>query len=282
MTARRLKRLLAALICLLLLTALVLGALESPYPEAEGTEFDRPTRLQQPTGAGAGRPGVLRVSTYNVRRGKGNDGHRDLNRAAAVLRSSDVVGVQELSANLLYGLAPQAAQLADQLGMAYRFAPTIQKWFQPHFGNALLSRLAVRKWRSVPLPHGDGASGGFRNFVEAELVFRGVGVNVINTHLDRDALSARQLAFVISAFRKAEGPVILLGDLNVRPGNPQLKALTNEGAIDALEQILGRVDRVDWILVRGLEVVDGGMTPRGISDHPHFWVDLALTGAADL
>ena len=42
----------------------------------------------------------FRVDNYNVQRGKGEDGVRDLTRAAAVLQGADIAGIQELSGTL--------------------------------------------------------------------------------------------------------------------------------------------------------------------------------------
>ena len=33
--------------------------------------------------------------------------------------------------------------------------------------------------------------------------------------------------------------------------------------------------RIDWIITRGMTIHGGGMIPRGVSDHPCFWVDMS-------
>ena len=32
--------------------------------------------------------------------------------------------------------------------------------------------------------------------------------------------------------------------------------------------------RIDWIILKGFEVLQRGMIPAGFSDHPYFWVEV--------
>ena len=74
--------------------------------------------------------------------------------------------------------------------------------------------------------------------------------------------------------------MILLGDFNTRQNHPLLIQLFEQpGVVDAVNAALGSkktAEKVDWIITRGFNVLGGGMTPLGISDHPAFWVDLAI------
>jgi hypothetical protein len=42
-------------------------------------------------------------------------------------------------------------------------------------------------------------------------------------------------------------------------------------------QAIGPFWRLDWIVTKGFEVVQGDFTPRGISDHAHYWVELVFS-----
>ena len=105
-------------------------------------------------------------------------------------------------------------------------------------------------------------------------------VTILVTHLDRGELRLHQLENVLEAFKR-HLPAILLGDLNsTRTDLPLKDLLESNHAQDAVRQALGDQDRdgrVDWILTRGFEILDGGMHPEGPSDHPQYWARLALS-----
>ena len=96
----------------------------------------------------------LRVATYNIHAGAGEDGRYDLARTAAAIRDldADVVGLQEVDVH--WGArsewADTAQELADRLGMRVFFAPIYSldppAEGQPRreYGVAVLSR-----WRIV-------------------------------------------------------------------------------------------------------------------------------------
>jgi endonuclease/exonuclease/phosphatase family metal-dependent hydrolase len=64
--------------------------------------------------------------------------------------------------------------------------------------------------------------------------------------------STLELARLAGALAGVAGPVVLGGDLNVRPGHPGLAALTDAGLLDPAEDPAMGIDR---ILVRGLRVL---------------------------
>lgn len=99
-------------------------------------------------------PFTLRVMTYNIRWGLGADGRYRLDRIAAVIQESgaDLIGLQEIERGSPRShFRDQPARLARLLGMEVAFGPNLRlgTW---DFGNALLSRLPIRRWRNVPLP----------------------------------------------------------------------------------------------------------------------------------
>ena len=84
---------------------------------------------------------------------------------------------------------------------------------------------------------------------------------------------------VLDRFRQ-HSPAILLGDLNSHKTDLPLKnMLAGNEAVDAIAEVLGDqdpVNRIDWILTRGLRAVNGGSHKVGPSDHPQYWVELML------
>lgn len=216
---------------------------------------------------------VFRVATYNVRRGKGTDGIKDLSRAARLLSDCDIVGINELAGPGIWGEPNQAEQLGNHLKMGWLYGPNQRRWYRDHFGNGLLSRFEVSAWYNEPILKGSS----LRNLITAHLVVNQKTIVLLITHLDAEQNRDRQLRYVLEVFRRYP-TAILLGDFNATAGHPLLRGLLGDsGTIDAVQVALGpndKDDRLDWIILRGLEVVAGGQEPVGISDHPCFWVDV--------
>ncbi|MFT7244825.1 MAG: endonuclease/exonuclease/phosphatase family metal-dependent hydrolase [Candidatus Azotimanducaceae bacterium] len=222
----------------------------------------------------------FRIDNFNVQRGKGDDDVRDLSRAASVLQGADIAAIQEVSGTLFYGWQNQAIQLAEALQMGYLFAPTSWKWFQPYAGSALLSKFSLSSWTIEELPATEGDNG-HRNLITAIVDIQGRPVTLLVTHLDRRESNAIQLDYVFERFAASLGPTILLGDLNTDLSNNAIQQmLARPDVRDAIHESIGQFWRLDWIITRGFDVVQGGHTPRGISDHAHYWVELAFTDSA--
>lgn len=216
---------------------------------------------------------VFRVATYNVCRGKGTDGIEDLRRAARLLSDCDIVGINELAGPGVWGDPNQAEQLGKHLNMGWLYGPNQRRWYRDHFGNGLLSRFEVSTWYNEPILKGSS----LRNLITAHLVVNQRSLVLLITHLDAEQNRDRQLRYVLEVFRRYPNAV-LLGDFNATADHPLLHDLLKDsGTVDAVRVALGpddQDDRIDWIILRGLEVVAGGREPVGISDHPCFWVDV--------
>ncbi|MCH8215473.1 MAG: hypothetical protein IH892_01745 [Planctomycetes bacterium] len=216
---------------------------------------------------------VFRVATYNVCRGKGTDGIEDLSRAARLLGDCDIVGINELAGPSVWGEPNQAEQLGNHLEMGWLYGPNQRRWYRDHFGNGLLSRFDVSAWYNEPILKGSS----LRNLITAHLVVNQKTIVLLITHLDAEQNRDWQLRHVLEEFQRYP-TAILLGDFNATAGHPLLQDLLRDsGTIDAVQVALGpndRDDRIDWIILRGLEVVAGGREPVGISDHPCLWVDV--------
>jgi endonuclease/exonuclease/phosphatase family metal-dependent hydrolase len=219
----------------------------------------------------------FRIATYNIRRGKGTDGVRDLNRTANVLRDADLVGLNEIGGPPLWGQADQAEQLGRTLKIGWLFAPNQCRWHRYYFGNGLLSRLEVGRWTSEPLVHDRATPKSYRNRLMAEIMADSQPVTFMVTHLDRGPIRPVQLQSVLGEF-VAHTPAVLVGDFNTTADDPVLGALfADTNNVDAIGQALGASDdknRIDWIITRGMKVLSGGTEPPGISDHPCYWVDV--------
>lgn len=232
-----------------------------------------------PAAGGDGRR--LRVGCYNIHRGKGLDGRKQLSRIARVIGDADVVGLCEVEGPF-YGLrASQPRRLGRQLGLGWLFSPTQSRWWRHDRGNGLLSRYPVGRWYHEPLVDSTGRRG--RILTTTEVQVGGFPVTVMVTHLSRRIDQQVQMATILERFERHQHAV-LVGDFNVSRSFTELRAFLAAGrGIDAIGRVLGDADdptRIDWILVRGLEVTDAGFEPAGASDHPYYWVDLALPAAS--
>lgn len=262
------------IICLGLLGALIGAAyVAHPTPAASGTAIGAPTRWTVP------RAPVCRFGTYNVHGGKGAEGVRDIRRAAEVVRGVDVLALQELRAATRLRTPAQIEQLAGILDLGWLFAPTRTRWFREYRGTGLLSRFPVTHWYREPLVDLSGHS--FRVLTTVAVDFYGHTLWVLCTHLHPRLAREQQLATVLQRFTHYS-PAILMGDLNTTREDPALAALIQEPeVVDAIREALGErdaADRIDWILVKGLRVVRGGVAEVGVSDHPYYWVDIARPG----
>ncbi|WP_436737705.1 endonuclease/exonuclease/phosphatase family protein [Streptomyces sp. BBFR102] len=256
------------------------------------------------------RPVPLRVATYNIHAGAGEDEVFDLDRQVRALRSldADVIGLQEVDVH--WGRRSQwrdlARELGSRLGMHVAFGPIYSLDPEPaaasgptpprrEFGVAVLSRHPVLRVRNHeitrlstqgenPLP--EPAPG----FLQATVAVRGVPLDVYATHLDYRPDPTVRAAQVADMLRVMGRPCpgrcpapLLLGDFNARPDAPELAPLwdtlrdADPGA--ATFPASAPSSRIDYVAVgAGAEIRSARTAPTGIaSDHLPVVADLRLT-----
>ena len=205
-----------------------------------------------PTGA------AVRVMTYNIHSAFGSLGRHDPEAIAKVIEDSgaDVVALQEITRDrLLDGASDLVTWLSRRLDMPIVFNGTEE----PHWGNAILSRLPVLAHGSGELPRGRALIG--RGYIWAEI---DIGAKdpllVINTHLHQieEDHDIRLLQVpVLLEFWDGRPNSILLGDLNSEIGAPEIALIEEAGLIDSWRETgagLGQTwsardpsKRIDWI-----------------------------------
>lgn len=218
----------------------------------------------------------IKVAAYNIHRGKGTDGKRDINRIAEVLKGMDFIGLNEVAGPGNFLDCSQAEKLGRLLNMGWQFGPNQKRWYMEYFGNALLSRLDINEWKNVMLKSTSTNGGGFRSMFITKIEVAGKSIPVLITHLDLFEDRKNQFEDVMEVFKPLPTG-ILMGDLNTYPDDPVIQNLFNDpNYTDAIAVTLGDrdVNRRDWIITKGMEVLEGGMFPIGVSDHPCFWVKL--------
>ncbi len=226
---------------------------------------------------------TFRVASFNIHGGKGTDRELDLGRVAKCLAEvrPDFAGLSEVHGTCFGTRLDQAAALGQDLNMAAMFVPTERRFWQPSFGNGLLSRVATSPVHRLPLPCTQGKK--YRTAMLTSFQLGEQSVRVLSVHLDRVADRETQLERVFSLFCDLEKPAILMGDLNTFRDDPLLAHwLGNPEIHDVIGERLGKNDfprRIDWIFTRGLTAVDAGCVENEASDHPLVWAELKLLEA---
>ncbi|MCG0063312.1 endonuclease/exonuclease/phosphatase family protein [Streptomyces tricolor] len=251
------------------------------------------------TGPGAARV-PLRVATYNIHAGAGQDNVFDLDRTAAAIRDldADVIGLQEVDVHwgARSDFADEARELAGRLRMRVYFAPIYDlppataDGPRRQYGVAVLSRRPLRDARNheitrlstqTPDPVPAPAPG----FAEVTVKVGGTLVHVYTTHLDyRTDPSVRraQVDDMLAVLAEDPGPKVLLGDFNAEPGAPELSRLWGPLA-DAAPNggktypAVGPVRRIDLVAVSPDVTVTGARAwATAASDHRPVVADLLL------
>jgi endonuclease/exonuclease/phosphatase family metal-dependent hydrolase len=154
---------------------------------------------------------MLRVATFNIHGGRGDDDVLDLSRTAEAMIASgaSVIALQELDRNLARsGRVDQPAELSRLTGLPVVFRPALPRG-RGHYGLGIAAR-GLWLEQVVALPRvGDEEP-------RIALTARWKGLSVIATHLAwQRSVAARQLRALGRLCDGLEPPVVLLGDLNL-------------------------------------------------------------------
>lgn len=242
---------------------------------------------------------VLRIMTYNVHSCRGMDGRISPRRIARIiaLYDPDIVCLQELDVGRLRTRGEDQAQLiASRLKMDHHFHPAI-RLEEEAYGDAILSRYPMRLRRAESLPGTeDNPRREPRGALWTTVQYRGVGIQVINTHFGLNMNERQQQVRALLSERwlgdpECTGPVVLCGDFNAMPHSAVWRAL-GRCLHDAQLQLenhrprktwfgrmpVGRIDHVfisDHFEVAAVQVASTALT-RTASDHLPLIVDLKL------
>ncbi|WP_225653914.1 endonuclease/exonuclease/phosphatase family protein [Streptomyces pseudogriseolus] len=260
-----------------------------------------PTAAEDTSPSGSRAPAVpLRVATYNIHAGAGQDQVFDLDRTAGALRDlhADVIGLQEVDVHWgeRSAFEDEARALAGKLRMRVFFAPiydldpAAEGAERRRYGVAVLSRHPVlhaenheitRLSTQTPDPVPAPAPG----FAEIVIRVKGVRTHVYSTHLDYRAdpsIRAAQAADMLDVLADDRGPSILVGDFNAEPSAPELAPLWHTlrdaapGAGPTYPAVAPR-KRIDLITVsHGITVTGARTHATAASDHRPVVADLRL------
>ena len=165
----------------------------------------------------------IRILSYNVKHGRGNDNAVDLARTANVIRrlNPDVVALQEVDNRAeRSGKVDQAKELAERTGLRYHaFGPFFE--FQGgQYGMAIISRYPLTDVTNVRLPDGAEPRTSLVSRVAAPTPFQLANVHFYRTEKERLAQSKTLLRFLQD---KQELPSVIAGDFNSKPDSTVLR-----------------------------------------------------------
>ncbi len=214
----------------------------------------------------------VRLVDYNVRGAVGIDGRLGPDDIVAEIASSDpdIVLLQEVARGwAIHGTMDLLAHLEGELGMASVFAPAADG----QFGNAILSRFPMSGVSSESLPK-DGTQD--RSYLWVRVDTPSGPLDIVGTHTQ--TRSVEQLTALLEAIGDTT-PLVLAGDMNVHPNDPEVMLFTDAGLVDVVgltgdpcrttsAEPTSSCDRPDWVFVTpniGVDAVRIGSA--GASDH---------------
>lgn len=217
----------------------------------------------------------LRVMSWNLHHGVGEDDKLDLERIAAVIREQkpDLVALQEVDNKCRRSKSvDQAAELAKLTGLTAAYGKAMDH-DGGEYGQAILSKFPIGDTQIHKLP-GDGEP---RIAFEAEVTVEGKALRMITVHLDhqQDERRLKQAESLMKALENHHEPMILAGDFNDVPGSAALAAFTEPWKpLAKKEPVLTCPAKkpsveIDHFVVRGFEAVGSvEVLPEAVaSDH---------------
>lgn len=168
----------------------------------------------------------LTVMSFNIRLGLGQEDPkgkiyhmpwgRNLDSVIAAIRAgnADIVGLQEVAG------VPQARKIAEALNMNFVF-----EWHQtgssllPWWGVAILSPHPITSSRGAQISTGRGNT---RHIVVANIASPIGPVTALSIHKDKDLKDGLSFKNILKEIEDEKVPVLLIGDLNVKPNDPRL------------------------------------------------------------
>ncbi len=250
----------------------------------------------------------LKVMTYNIASCR-NYEHADSTGANAPvipLRTGDVIksaspdicGLNEVSHFLKCETEEdtQTAYLSDYSGLKYGFfGKAIHLPAQKRdYGNAVISKYPIYDAEVFPIPdpeiRDEDAYYESRSIIRSKIDIAG-GITIIQTHMGLAiAESKNAVSEVCKIIDKTVGPIILMGDFNIRPSNPLYDILREK----LFDTALIRQDyfptfptyktnypncKIDYIFVsKEFKVTDLQIPNFSVSDHFPYIAELEIDG----
>jgi endonuclease/exonuclease/phosphatase family metal-dependent hydrolase len=213
----RIRKAVSSVMALLLV---ILGLGNSAF--AEQTSFGRGPEVN------------VKIMSYNIHHGEGEDGVLDLERIARIIEDADteIVALQEVDNHWSdrSDFQDQAKWLAERLGLFYTYAANLDR--EPlnnggerrQYGTAILSAYPIIESENHFLSKIGNTEQ--RGLLEATININGNHLNVYNTHLALTSAERElQVNEIIEIASQTNGPKVILGDLNATPESNEMKPM---------------------------------------------------------
>jgi endonuclease/exonuclease/phosphatase family metal-dependent hydrolase len=246
-----------------------------------------PALLRAPAEAGAARTdGTLRIALANVHYGYDVEGHQRALEVGELLAGldADVIALNEVDRGWTITGSPD---LLSTYALATGMTPVFAAATDEVWGNAILTRLPVLEVQRTRLPRGRDPLTRSALTVVMELP-DGSPLAFVVTHLsnidrqgDTRLPQAQAVAAIVARLRERGIPSVVAGDLNARPGDPELEVLEGLGLTSTLPP--GRFTfpdaaprvQIDHILVPpGVTTLRANTLATGLSDHRFLVTDI--------
>ncbi len=218
--------------------------------------------------------GHIKLMSYNMHRGIGQDGKLNLDRTAAVIKSSqaDIVALQEVERySIRTGFQDQIKKLSEASGVNYAYGKSLHV-LNGEYGNGLLSKYPIQEYEVYELPSYSEQ----RTVLKAIINIDGYTMAVYNTHLGlKEAERKDQTEYIMQLLSQETFDYVLMGDMNSRSN--RLSAFTDkltdsaQGSEKAEQSTFaeGEVqERIDYIFAApGLKVLGYDVISSEASDH---------------
>ncbi len=196
----------------------------------------------------------LRIVSYNIKHGLGNDGRIDLDRTASVIRNlhPDIVGLQEVDESVnRSGNVDQPVWFGEKLQMNQAFG-SFMDYDGGRYGLAILSRYPIESSEEIRLPAGNEP----RVAIACKIKLpSGKLITAVNLHFDwvgDDGFRYAQATRLAEYLSELQTPYILLGDFNDGPDSRTL-SLLSQGNLPADKP---ESDRLTFSSVKPVKEID--------------------------
>jgi len=176
-------------------------------------------------------PNELRVLSYNIHVGVGNDGKLDLERTAKTImeQNPDLVAIQEIDRNTeRTQKVDQVAELERLTGMHAVFGKTID-FSGGEYGLAILSKYPITEHKITQLPQlGNREDRGALEAViklDDETLLTFVCTHFCHQSEERRTMQAEKIN---ELFAERGGLVIIAGDINATPGSKTIEMMKSK------------------------------------------------------
>ena len=165
----------------------------------------------------------LRILSYNIRHGVGEDGQLDLTRAAALINhlAPDLVVLQEIDNGCRRSHGKdQMAELSRMTGLNSRFG-AFMNYQGGEYGMGLMTPHAIQASTNHRLPDGSEPRTALAAHIQLP---NGEPIVLCDVHLyQTDEQRLAQAQTIVDVFADVPAPVILAGDFNSRPDSPVMR-----------------------------------------------------------